>query len=89
MTGFHWQMNRAGLALLVLVLGGAIADAQSDRVFPKEGRTLTGAISKVSAKGITIETGGREVEVPATEIKISGLSPVKLRRPDVQFPRND
>ena len=40
MTGFHWQMNRAGLALLVLVLGGAIADAQSDRVFPKEGRTL-------------------------------------------------
>ncbi len=70
MTGFHWQMNRAGLALLVLVLGGSIADAQSDRVFPKEGRTLTGAISKVSAKGITIETGGREVEVPATEIKM-------------------
>ena len=70
MTGFHWQMNRAGLALLVLVLGGALADAQSDRVFPKEGRTLTGAISKVSAKGITIETGGREVEVPATEIKM-------------------
>lgn len=70
MAGFHGHLTQSKLSLLVIMFSVSAVNAQSDRVFPKEGRTLTGTISKVSAQGITIETGGREVEVPATNIKM-------------------
>lgn len=60
-----------GTAVFVvsLLAAGSVLGQGNDRVFPIEGRTLTGTIKSISRTGLKIETGGREVEVPVTEIK--------------------
>ena len=58
-----------GFSVAVLLLGGSVAWAQTDRIYPPTGSPTVGQVTKITPAAVTISVAGAERDIPVDQIR--------------------